>query len=192
MSKSAMTPSFSGRIAWMCSGVRPIILFGFDADRERTTVARVDRDDRRLVEHDAAAAHVDEGVGGAEVDRHVAAEQSCVERFAHASSPSDGRYARRLASPPGYDRIQPTPSPRRAPRSARAHSRELGEEQRDLARSRLRTVASVHEVLRQLDREIAADRAGRRLARVRRRPSACARPSTRPGPRRPSPPAGSG
>ena len=39
-------------------------------------VDRLDRDHRRLVEDDAAAADIDDGVGGAEVDRHVVRRQS--------------------------------------------------------------------------------------------------------------------
>src|SRR5262249_17973017 len=46
--------------------------------------------------------------------------------------------------------------------------RERREEECDLARSRLRTVASVNEIFRELDCEIAANRAGSRLTRVRR------------------------
>ena len=38
--------------------------------------ARIDRDDGRPGEHDAATAHVDERVGGAEVDGHVAAAEA--------------------------------------------------------------------------------------------------------------------
>src|SRR3712207_8058571 len=38
--------------------------------------ARVDRDDGWLGEHDSATAHVDERVGRAEVDRHVAAAEA--------------------------------------------------------------------------------------------------------------------
>ena len=80
-------------------GRAPDHLLRFDADRERTTVAHVDRDHRRLVEHDAAPAHVHERVGSAEVDRHVAAEQSGVEGFAHVrdSLPPTRGHARRLA-----------------------------------------------------------------------------------------------
>ena len=33
-----------------------------------------DRHDRRLVEHDAATAHIDQGIGGAEVDGQVIGE----------------------------------------------------------------------------------------------------------------------
>ena len=47
-----------------------------DADRVHLAGALVDRDDGRLREHDAAAAHVDERVRGAEVDRHVAAAEA--------------------------------------------------------------------------------------------------------------------
>ena len=47
-----------------------------DADGVHLAGALVDRDDRRLGEHDAAPAHVDERVGGAEVDGHVAAAEA--------------------------------------------------------------------------------------------------------------------
>ena len=47
-----------------------------DADRVHLAGALVDRDDGRLGEHDAAAAHVDERVGRAEVDGHVAAAEA--------------------------------------------------------------------------------------------------------------------
>ena len=47
-----------------------------DADGVDVARALVDRDHGRLREHDATAAHVDEGVGGAEVDRHVAAAEA--------------------------------------------------------------------------------------------------------------------
>ena len=48
---------------------------GLDADRVHLAGALVDRDDRWLGEHDAATAHVDERVGRAEVDGHVAAAE---------------------------------------------------------------------------------------------------------------------
>ena len=48
---------------------------GLGPDGDDGVGGGVDGDDRRLVEHDAAAAGVDEGVRGAEVDREVAAEQ---------------------------------------------------------------------------------------------------------------------
>ena len=47
-----------------------------DPDRVHLAGALVDRDDGRLGEHDPAAADVDERVGGAEVDGHVAAAES--------------------------------------------------------------------------------------------------------------------
>ncbi len=53
---------------------------GLEADRHGAPVADVDRDDRRLVEHDAVTAHVHEGVGSAEVDGHVAAQRQRVVR----------------------------------------------------------------------------------------------------------------
>jgi hypothetical protein len=47
----------------------------FDADGVHLAAVRVDRHHRGLREHDAAPANVDEGVGRAEVDGHVAAAQ---------------------------------------------------------------------------------------------------------------------
>ena len=49
---------------------------GLDPDGVHLARALVDRDDRRLGEHDAAAAHVDERVGCAEVDSHLAAAET--------------------------------------------------------------------------------------------------------------------
>jgi hypothetical protein len=58
---------------------------GLDPDRVHLAAARVDRDDRGLRQHDAATAHVDERVGGSEVDRHVAAaEPGQVAEEAHS------------------------------------------------------------------------------------------------------------
>ncbi len=71
-SKSAMTPSLSGRMALIEPGVRPEHALGLGADRVDFAGAMVDGDDGRLGEHDAAAADVHEGVGGAQVDGHVA------------------------------------------------------------------------------------------------------------------------
>ena len=47
-----------------------------DPDRVHVAGALIDRDDRRLGEHDAAAADVDERVGGAEIDGHVTAAEA--------------------------------------------------------------------------------------------------------------------
>ena len=71
-----MTPSLSGRIAEIVPGRAPEHPLRLDADRVDLARALVDRDDGRLGEHDAAAAHVDERVGGAEVDGHVAAAEA--------------------------------------------------------------------------------------------------------------------
>jgi hypothetical protein len=49
---------------------------GLDAHGVDLARALVHRHDGRLGEHDAAAAHVHEGVRGAEIDRHVAAAES--------------------------------------------------------------------------------------------------------------------
>ena len=75
-SKSAITPSLSGRIAVMLSGVRPIIRFASWPTARISPVVRVHRDDGRLVEQHALAADVDERVGGAEVNGHVAADDA--------------------------------------------------------------------------------------------------------------------
>ena len=72
-SKSAITPSFSGRIALIVDGVRPSIRFASAPTAWTSPVRGVDRDHRRLGEDDPAAADVDERVGRAEVDGHVAA-----------------------------------------------------------------------------------------------------------------------
>ena len=56
-----------------------------DADRVDLTGRRVDRDHRRLREHDAAASDIDERVRGPEVDRHVAApEAGQIAKKAHS------------------------------------------------------------------------------------------------------------
>ena len=87
--KSAMTPSFIGRIAVMLPGVRPEHLLRGEADFLDHPLAvgpafLADRDDRRLVQHDALAADVDQRVGGAEVDREIAGEIA-LEELEHVS-----------------------------------------------------------------------------------------------------------
>ena len=83
--KSAITPSFIGRMASMLPGTLPSIALASCADGlDRLLAVRAafvaDGDHRGLVEHDALAAHVDQRVGGAEVDgevrREVATERS--------------------------------------------------------------------------------------------------------------------
>ena len=139
---------------------------GFDADRERATVARVDRDDRRLVEHDAAPAHVDERVGSPQVDRHVAADDTRVPRLVHRRPPA--RLAR-LRHPTSLGAHAPPGTSHRRTQPLSVTIQEMtGKEERDLARRGLGSVAAVDEVLGHLDREVTAQRAGRRLARVRR------------------------
>ena len=62
----------------MLPGVRPSIMLGFVADRQDLLAAldAGDRDDRRLVEDDAAALDIDEGIGRPEIDRHVGGQQT--------------------------------------------------------------------------------------------------------------------
>ena len=93
-SKSAMTPSFSGRMAWIVPGRAAEHALGLDADGVHLVGARVDRDHAGLGQHDAASTHVDERVGGAEIDGHVAA--------AHAGQ---------VAEDPHVDADGPTPVP---------------------------------------------------------------------------------
>ena len=56
-----------------CAAQHPL---GLGADGVDLARARVDGHDRRLREDDAPPSHVDEGVGGAQVDGHVAAARS--------------------------------------------------------------------------------------------------------------------
>ena len=88
-SKSAITPSFSGRIALIVPGVRPSIRFASSptacTSPVRWSIATTDGSR----EHDPAPAHVDERVRGAEVDGHVAAaEARQVVEDAHARRPT--------------------------------------------------------------------------------------------------------
>src|SRR3989338_252415 len=69
-SKSEITPSTTGCTAMMCGGVRPNV-FGLPPDRDHAPRLLVHRDHRGLIDHDAAALHVHQGVGGAEIDANV-------------------------------------------------------------------------------------------------------------------------
>ena len=62
-------------------------LLGFRADGEDSPGRLVDRHNGRLVQHDTAAADVDEGVGGTKVDGHVTANERHV---AHEDSSRNG------------------------------------------------------------------------------------------------------
>ncbi len=70
-SKSAITPSLSGRMALMEPGCAAEHALGLGAYGVDFSGTMVDGDHGRLGEHDAAAADVDEGVGCAEVDGNV-------------------------------------------------------------------------------------------------------------------------
>jgi hypothetical protein len=76
ITKSAITPSFMGRMASMLPGTLPSMALaswpdGLDDLLAVRAAFVADGDDRGLVEHDALAAHVDQGVGGAEVDGEI-------------------------------------------------------------------------------------------------------------------------
>ena len=81
-SKSAITPSLSGRIASDVVRRTADHPLGLGADGEDLAGLGVHRDDGGLVEHHAAAADVDQGVGRAEVHRHVAADDAACHRGA--------------------------------------------------------------------------------------------------------------
>ena len=157
------------------------------ADRERAAVARVDRDHRRLVEHDAAAAHVDERVRGAEVDGHVAADDRRVAGFGHGRTASGDRRTRQATGSaacgasgrPVGRRLEPArPLDRHAGVGApellvavprcRIGSTQSSGKNSAISRAADSGVGAVHEVLGELDGEVAADRARRRFAWVRR------------------------
>ena len=75
-----------------CPGVRPSIRLASMPTAWTSPVRESIATTRRLGQHDAAAAHVDERVGGAEVDRHVtAAEAGEVREEAHAWATGRGR-----------------------------------------------------------------------------------------------------
>ena len=82
--KSAITPSFIGRMAMMLPGVLPSICFASWPTAWMVFLPLgpaflADRDDRRFIQHDAFAAHVDQRVRGAEVDREVVGEVAAQE-----------------------------------------------------------------------------------------------------------------
>ena len=71
-----MTPSTSGRTAMMCAGVRPSMSLASVPTATTRPVFSIDRDDGRLIDDDAVAAQIDEGIGRAEVDADVIAESA--------------------------------------------------------------------------------------------------------------------
>ena len=77
--KSAMTPSFIGRITVMLPGALPSICFASLPTAWMVRFAArpaflADGDDRRFVEDDAFAADVDQRVRGAKIDREIIGE----------------------------------------------------------------------------------------------------------------------
>ena len=86
-SKSAITPSLSGRIALDVVGRAANHAFGIVADGKCFAIVDIHRNHRRFIENDAFATYVDQGVGGAKVDRHVSAYEPCnaIEKLAHQS-----------------------------------------------------------------------------------------------------------
>ena len=97
MSKSAITPSFKRTDGLDVAGRAAEHALRLGAHREEAAVARVHRDDRRLVEHDALAAHVDERVRGAEVDGHVTADYGGKPGLRHRGSDLQGPWQARSA-----------------------------------------------------------------------------------------------
>jgi hypothetical protein len=72
---------------------------GLGADRDDDLAAArglvLDRNHRRFVEYDALVAHVDEGVGGAQIDRQIAGEIAA-QAFEHEGGrPFEWAYGKR-------------------------------------------------------------------------------------------------
>ena len=61
--------------------------FGIVADGKGFAVVDIHRDDRRFIENYAFTTYVDQGVGGAKVDRHISAYEPCnaIKELAHQS-----------------------------------------------------------------------------------------------------------
>ena len=199
MSKSAMTPSFRGRMAWMCAGVRPIIrLASGPTASGRPSLTLTATTDGSLSTMPSPA-HVDEGVGGAEIDRHVAAHDrrraGC--RTCGASGGPRGVGARSTECRPR----QPNATISRAGRPVTARSgrrgdacrsgrrtgrSEPGEPEGDLAGGRLGAVGAVDQVLGGRGGEVAPDGAGLGVADLGRADQGAAQlPGVLAGPRRP-------
>lgn len=75
-SKSAMTPSLSGRTARMRSGGATEILLGLPAHGQNGVAADVERHHRRLVEHDAILGRIQERVGRTQIHGQIFAEKT--------------------------------------------------------------------------------------------------------------------
>src|SRR5665213_889867 len=87
---------------------------GFGADGERLAVFDVDRDHRRLVQHDAAAADVDQRVRSSEVDRHVTAQkrETTINHKDPLSSDDDALLTYKARTPGMYGATRPEHSRR--------------------------------------------------------------------------------
>ena len=96
-SASETTPSRSGRTARIVPGRPAEHLLGPRAGGDEPAGADLDGDDRRLLEHDTPATHVDQRVGGAEVDREVAPERRHVVMARIVSRPSARARAHRAS-----------------------------------------------------------------------------------------------
>ena len=84
-SKSAITPSFSGRMALIVPGVRPSMRLASIPTAWTSPVRESIATTLGSLRHDAAATHVDERVGRAEIDRHITAtEAGEIREEAHA------------------------------------------------------------------------------------------------------------
>ena len=132
--KSAITPSFSGRMAWMLPGVRPSMLFAAlpTAAMLLPLPCRCPwrmRDYGGLVEHDARAAGVDQRIGGAEIDREIIGEQT-PKTLEHERVTAEGRLP--VAEDAAYNHVS-------------ALSSEAGTESRDRHRIRLIVEAPVEQ-----------------------------------------------
>src|SRR4051794_34904702 len=163
MSKSAMTPSFSGRTASMWPGVRPSMRLASvptaSSRPSRVFIATMDGSSRTI-----PRPHTYTSVFA--VPRSTAMSRPTTEE-------SQGSGTVEGVSRCGWGQRQGSRTtralqPRVAGRAdASLSGREAGEEQADLALRRLGTVGAVHQVLLGLERQVATDGARGRLTGIR-------------------------
>ncbi len=165
-SKSAMTPSLSGRMATMVPGRAPEHGLGLAAHGQHGAVGLAQGDDGRLVEDDALAVDEDQGVGRAQIDGQIAGE--------HPAEPREHRMLlsrlvsgrKRSGGPPVPERVsRPLPFARGDSRSST--SRPIRGARRSAAGSDAARVARGSGGRRGAGGGDGADRRSRRSARSR-------------------------
>src|SRR3954447_17807742 len=162
MSKSAMTPSFSGRMAWMWPGVRPIIRFASAptaSGRPSFTLIATTEGSFRTMPRPRTYTRV------LAVPRSTAMSRPTIDEYQGSDNggvPSRRRSergdCRGLADKAtGCQALGPAPC-----------TSEAGEEELDLTGCRFGRIGAVDQVLGVLDGQVAADRARRGFLRVGR------------------------